>query len=270
MTEEKNFTYTIGYIGVIDVLGYGEFTKDEDNFHKIYSLMNHIFYQKRNFERNFEHIKFSVLSDTVVVMVEATDPQKYDYVFFESVLSHIGLVRTFILNCTGLYSRAGITFGKYYYDDKTETIFGPAITKAVKLAEKSDEFIKTDPRFKNRPAAIIIDEVFSKKGNNPYYQYFLEGCVTDWLSNIRVKQIQNTDYYIYNPYFEAFQDYLYTARNTDNYSDDMFFDMFCKRETNRLKQQIENANKDIAEKYSIESELLNDFISNYPKTGPLY
>ena len=269
MIEEQP-RYKIGYVGVIDVLGFGSFTEDVSNFNRIHSLLDHILYLKRNFERNLAHLKFSILSDTVVVMIEIDNSRKLDYVFFESVLSNIGLIRTFILNCTGLYSRAGITFGYYYYDDKTGTTFGPAITRGANLAEKSDLCIKIDSRFDNRPAAILVDDVFSRKENNPFYNWFLNGCIVDYLSNIRLKRIQNTDYYIYNPYFEAFQDYLCTSRNKVNYSDDVFFENFCKRERDRLKHQFDNANKDIAEKYLIEKEMLDDFITNYPKIGPLY
>ena len=269
--DNENVDYVTGYVGVIDVLGFGCFSMDENNFNRIYKMAKHILYQKRNFERNLEYVKFAIISDTVVVMIEANEKTQ-DYVFFQSVLSNIGLIRTFILNSTGLYSRAAVTFGKYYFNDSTNTIFGPAITRAAYLAEHSDKCIDPliDARFASRPAAILIDKVYCDK-NSIYHSYLLNGCTVDYIvDEIRTTQIGNTNYYLYNPYYESFQDYLYTSKSEVDYSDEVIFKNFCKRERSRLEKCISQSNEEQKNKYNIEDEMLSDFEKSFRKTGPLY
>lgn len=264
INKEEN-GYRIGYIGVIDILGFGFFTEDEEHFQRILNAMNRIYVQKRNFERNFE-IKYLILSDTVVVMVEANNEAKFDYVYLESVICNIGYIRSYILNNTGLYSRAAITFGKYYYNEERGIIFGPAITRAAKLAEQADRFIpeKEDERFKERPAAIIVDEVFTKKTDNPFYVLFYDGCVyEDCLSGYRFKRIGNTDFFLYNPYYESFDDYYYTSISETYYDEITLFECFCSREEDRLSFQIDHVDETKNKKYKIEKDLLKEFATNF-------
>ena len=266
--KSEKANYKIGYVGVIDILGFGSFSEDHDNFQRIRYMMDLICYQKRNFERNFD-VKYSILSDTVVIMVELTDLKKFDYVFLESVVFEIGYLRSYILKSTGLYSRAAITFGEYYYDEKRNLIFGPAVTKAAKLAEKSGDYISTqdDKRFSERPAAIIIDEVFTKKTSNPFYSYFFDGCVGDCLSNFRFRKIGNTNYYLYNPYYECFDDYRYNSVDEEDRNFESLFESFSRIEKDRLNVRIENASDENKKKYDVEKDLLEEFIANPPNQG---
>lgn len=265
----KTEDYKIGYVGVIDILGFGAFTEDDANFQKIRHMMDLIFLQKRNFERNLE-VKYSILSDTVVIMVELTDTQKFDYVFLESVISQIGYIRSYILDSTGLYSRAAITFGEYFYDEELNCLFGPAITKAAKLAEKSDDYIpaEEDKRFSERPAAIIVDDVFTNETDNPFYKDFLDGCVDDCLLNYRFNKIGKTGFFLYNPYYESFEDYCITSKNSISASTQSFFEPFCRREKDRLSRQIENSSEKNKKKYLVEKDLLEEFIVNFSKYDP--
>ena len=270
--DDENTKYLTGYVGVIDVLGFGRFSMDENHFYRIYKMVKHILYQKRNFERNLEYLKFAIISDTVVVMIEASEKTQ-DYVFFQSILSNIGLIRTFVLSSTGLYSRAAITFGKYYFNNSSNAVFGPAITRAAYLAEHADKCIdfSIDARFTSRPAAILIDEVYCRKDKNIYYDYLFHGCTVDYILNdIRTTRVGDTNYFLYNPYYEAFQDFMYTTNNEVNYSSDVLFDIFCKRERSRLENCIKESNEEQKAKFIVESEMLSTFERNFKKTGPLY
>lgn len=270
MCDKKN-GYVTGYVGIIDVLGFGDFSMN-DNFHRIYSMTQSILYSKRNFERNLKNIKFALLSDTVVVMIEANQNTQ-DYAFFQSILSNIGLIRTFILNHTGLYSRAAISFGEYFYDNSTNVVFGPAITKAAKLAEHSDKYIDSciDERFAFRPAAIIIDDVYCTGENNDYHDYLLGSCIFDYMANdVRISRIGNSNFHLYNPYFEAFQDYLFTSKCETDYGTNFLFESFCKRERKRLADRIKQSNSERKEKYRVEQDMLCFFENSFKKSGPLY
>ena len=88
------------------------------------------------------------------------------------------------------------------------------------------------------------------------------------LLGVRVERIKNTDFYLYNPYLEAFQNYLYTSREEVDYSDDIFFNDFCKREEYRLELQMKN--KTFQSKYNIENDMFKNFVLYYKKNGTLY
>ena len=259
---EGNKTYISGYIGVIDVLGFGAFSNELANFDNIKAMMEDIICCKNTFEKIFKHVKFSILSDTVVVMIKEDYKQIGDYALFDSILRAIGMIRTFVLDNTGLYSRAAITFGYYYYNEKNNVIFGPAVTHCAKLAEAADEYITIDSRFDNRPAAILVDDVFSVQGNNPFYNSFQHGGVTSHLSTLslrrELRQVVGADYYIYNPYFDAFENYK-LSKKTKETSDDILLESFCKREKDRLQKQLEG---DHAEKFNIEEEMFQDFLNS--------
>lgn len=255
--DKTRCEYKLGYVGVIDILGFGCFSLESNNFDKIKSLMHDIYALKSTFERELGHVRFSILSDTIVVIVELTDQTSGDFVYFDSVVRCIGLIRTLILNCTNLYSRAGITFGYYYYDEKINIIFGPAITRGAILAEKADQILNQDLRFESRPAAILIDNIFGGKENNAFLHIFEQSCVDYRLENKEFKRIMDTDYFVYNPYYKAYDDFcLYGKKPVNNLSNIESFESFCTGEENRLKLQLKGK---YADKFIIEKELLYDF-----------
>ena len=253
MMDETICEYKLGYVGVIDILGFSSFSQALRNRDNINSLMHDIYALKSTFERGLGHVRFSILSDTIVVIIELTDQTSGDFVYFDSVVRCIGLIRTLILNCTNLYSRTGITFGYYYYDEKKNIIFGPAITRGATLAEKADQILNQDCRFKSRPVAILIDNIFLNKNNNIFYHIFEQSCVISLLEHREFKQISDTNFFIYNPYYKEYDDFCLYG----NYLSDIeSFESFCTKEEDRLKLQLHGK---YARKFKLEKKLLSEF-----------
>ena len=50
----------------------------------------------------------------------------------------------------------------------------------------------------------------------------------------------------------------------------LIFEMFCSREKDRLKRNIESVDENIKKKYEVENGLFKEFINNFPKNGLLY
>lgn len=257
MNEESN--YLTGYVGVIDVLGFSNYSMDLSNFEKILYMTNLELVFKKNFESMFDHIKFCILSDTVVVMIKADEYKKFDYSFFLSVIDNIGRIRSYILKSVGLYSRASVTFGEYYFDLKQNIIFGPAISRAAKLAEKSEKFFPNSELFKDSPSAIIVDDVFLKQ-NSENYNKFLDGGIVHLIKiNKMFKRIERTNFYFYNPYFEDFEDYSLTSSNEVSCSNGDMLNNYIFRERERLRYASSLENGKYKDKYKVEEQCLNDF-----------
>lgn len=249
--------YVIGYVGAIDILGFGNFSMYEGNYKIIRNTFNSIVSCKKNSENNLE-VKYSLNSDTVVITIEVNNETKYDYVFFQTIVEQIARVRGIILKGMKLFSRGAITFGKYVCESQeSNIIFGPAITRAVKLAEKADEFIITDPMFKNRPSSIIIDNYLTGKyPNDDINKRLIDSGIIEFVSERRDYKYVDNGYFVYNHFYQDYEQFKITSKAKEETCNQDFLKDFVNKFTDILNRQ--KAVK--PEKYNVEEELLQDFL----------
>lgn len=258
--------YKFGYIGVIDILGFGDFSFKEENYYAINRLMKRLDSFRRSFNLNINDTKIVIMSDTIFVLTEIDTEQKYDPVYFGSVLRLLSTFKGIINNDTKLFSRASITIGKYSYDDQSGILFGPGITRSVKLAEKSGNFISEgldSSLFSKNPAALIVDNVFFKHNEELIKRTLEHNGTVSFIKNDDHFTPCGNEFYYYNTFYECFNDYYLTSLNEENFSKEIIFNDFCMKIEERFR-----LHKKYSEKYIIENKCFEYFKKNW--TDHLY
>lgn len=260
----KKEKYIVGYVAAIDVLGFtGYICENDGNYHKARNMMNLIAANKRMYENNFDHIRFTICSDTIFVTIEVNDELKFDYAFFQSIVTKIGLIRSIILNEVGLMSRAGITFGKYAISSEgSNVIFGPAIIRAVRLAEHIDEFEGINADYSERPAAIIIDNLFTKYPDEEIDNEFLNGGTKNYIEENYCFEHIGYGFYVYNPFFEDYEDH----KTRNNLCDEEYrISDYWAYYVDKCKKQLAFIKETHPEKVTNEERLFNHFLERKKK-----
>ena len=201
MNYNNQEKYDEGYVCFMDILGFSEFVKDEAKFLKIYNIFDEIITKKQRVEQDdfIEDYKISICSDSILITLSTAKFTRFlDFDFFAKFICY---VRALIMSNIGTEIRATITFGKYFHSGMNNQIFfGPAISRAVALAEKKDKIKDIPLELKNNPAAIIVDRIiysslleeFDAKTCNVVFDRFF-------------KKLQN-GYYLINPYIMEYID----------------------------------------------------------------
>lgn len=255
--------YQFGYIGVIDILGFGDFSLKDNNYYVIDKLMKRLNYFKRNNERNFNETKIVIMSDTVFVLTEIDSEQKYDPAYFGEVLRLLSSFKGIINNDLKLFSRASITIGKYRYNEQDGILFGPGITRSAKIAEKSKYFISEglDPLlFFDNPAVLIIDKVFFVNEDKTIMETLKNNGTMIFVENDNKFTHCGGGFYYYNTFYDCFNDFLLTSINDVNYSKEIIFNDFCKKVQDRF-----DLNKEYSKKYIVEKMCFEVFKKDWRK-----
>lgn len=240
MEKINKLNYDEGIVCAIDFLGFSSFSKDEHNFYKIKNLFNEIADIKNRIDASSYSIPINMtfMSDTVLLTSNLNQTYSHKIIsgFYDIFITYIRYAVNYYI---GTDIRAAITYGQFLHTGKEEDMFfGPAITRAITLAEKKSDILDLNEKIKNtNPASIIIDNVFqSIKGieciNNinfiePFYEDL--GC----------------GYYALNP-FACFEYYNKNEKEVKKFFD--FQKAF-------LDKQI------LKEKYWFLKELLSKYIS---------
>ena len=132
--------YSECFIGIIDILGYSDFVKNEtDAIQVITNLFEQTFFVNK---LSLEDISYKLLSDTLIVYTN--DLEQY------SLINLIYALDNFAINCVehGFLTRGAIVKGNHYiYKD---IMISPAFIKAYELEEKEA----------NYPRILVTNEVY--------------------------------------------------------------------------------------------------------------
>ena len=239
--------YKEGIICFIDVLGFSKLTYEEKNISLI----------KQFFKELLELIQYmkvfgldgeiSILSDSIVFTSDVEDTK--DYHIIDAAVDFLSMVRDIVINLFNTDIIASISYGKYIHLEDVDILFGPGISRAVKIAESKIKYPYYD---KDNPAKIIIDNtVLSSKhnidhgisnhlNNNPWYQYIGDG------------------YYLVNSYFP-----IYKLRKPNH-----------EKETPegqyKFWKKVINKNKEVEHKYKIVKTQLDEFNDYYKNMAVHY
>lgn len=249
--------YKFGYIGVIDILGFGDFSMKDENYFVIDRLMKRLDSFRRNFSLNYDDAKIVIMSDTIFVLTEIDVEQKYDPAYFMSVLSLLSTFKGIINNDTKLFSRASITIGKYCYYERDGILFGPGITRSVKLAERARNFISEgldSSLFSNNPAALIVDNMFFNNSDETIKRTLEHNGTVSFIKNNNYFTPCGNEFYYYNTFYECFNDYYLTSINEVNFSKEVILNDFCTKIEERLQLHSE-----YSEKFIIENKCFEKF-----------
>lgn len=196
--------YDEGVVCYIDILGFGKFSCDKDNFKKIKNIFS-TNETIKNMQKNNNFIgKVLQISDSIFITAKLNDFK--EAAFFTSLLSLICLIRESVVNEVGTDIRCGITYGDFVHLDNG-TIFGPAVTRAVLLEElkvDDEELLKT---LHDHPAMILIDNNFLKSQLNKYNE------LSDFVFRKEFKRFRNlvNGYYLVNPFYFIYEIKKYSA-----------------------------------------------------------
>lgn len=242
--------YDEGYVCFLDILGFSEFVRDEAKFLKIYNLFSEIIKKKTIVEEDdfMLDYKISICSDSILITLSTVKFTRFtDFDFFAKFICY---VRGLVMSIIGTEIRAAITFGKYYHGGVNNQIFfGPAISRAVALAEKKNKIKDIPLELQNNPAAIIVDRIIY---SSLLAEFDEEICNIEFERFF--KKLQN-GYYLINPYIK---EYIYAVEGYDlQISQEEIFDY----EQEYLQERLNNPL--IAEKYKINSLLLHEFVHEY-------
>ena len=230
----KQEKYDEGFVCFLDILGFGEFIKDETNFPKVKQMFNEMMNHVINYKLNDFRSKISIASDSVLISISKENGEIHTMI--DSILDTIVYFRMKVVKYIGTDIRASITYGSYVHAGLNEQIYyGPAILKAVMLAEKSDIFTNNSTdELKNRPACIIIDKDIFKMNCNLNYEL----DIINWNHNKFHKL--KSGYILVNPYF-----YEYNMFNFMFDTKDSLMSFINDSEEHILK----NLNSDYKNKY---------------------
>lgn len=257
-------SYEEGFIGYLDILGFGAYSKKQENFEKISELFNTCLPFVNTHNINFTDSTFIIMSDSILLVYPNNKKEAYCYdTIFETILENITLFKYFINQTTGLDVRASITYGNFLCTNNNKIIFGPAVTRAVEIAEKLEIIPKNG-------AGIIVDNIIkiyaNNNGNSPF-NYLLYDIIKSHPDRYFPSAFDN-NYFIYNPYFHICGQILF------NYG----FNNLSKNEREqKIKEYIESQKKRLdlncsiniktASKYINEKDCLNRFIKTYEKNN---
>ena len=250
MNYDVQEKYDEGYVCFLDILGFSEFVSNKENFLKIYNIFGEIIKKKQRVEEDdfIEDYKISICSDSILITLSTVKfPRFLDFDFFAKFICY---VRSLIMSNIGTEIRVAITFGKYFHGGTHNQIFfGPAISRAVALAEKKDKIKDIPLELKKNPAAIIVDRII--------YPSLLEefGAKTcNIVFNRFFKKLQN-GYYLINPYIKEYIDLVESQVSYISKEE------VAAHNHEYLHERLNNPL--ISEKYKIDLSLLHDFIYEY-------
>lgn len=160
MDNIKNNNYDEGFVIAIDILGFSQLTYIESNFSSIKSAYEKLVSITNTYNMNSFPGKFCYGSDSIL-MTYSKDFANSIGTLLDSAISWITLFRYIVNKELYLDIRAVITYGKYIHTGEMNSIFfGPAITRAFKLAEQKSSFSDFPSPYKEiNPASIIFDNV---------------------------------------------------------------------------------------------------------------
>ena len=141
--------YTEGCVAFIDILGFKELVKQDDNI----TIVRELFDQLNGYKSLFDPIdglkpKVAIFSDSVVVTIRESDPT--------GLVFPIWMAEEILNEKTGLLFRGGIAKGKYYHEGSVA--FGPAINKAYELEQKA-----------KHSRIVIQNNIFDESEDHEYF-----------------------------------------------------------------------------------------------------
>lgn len=248
--------YKFGYIGTLDILGFGNYCYNKNNFSILKSLMDDLYAIKKTYEYNFKE-NICIMSDTIIIMVEIKDNQKYDTAYFDSLVEWIAMLMITIRHRIGLFCRGSITIGNYYFNNERNILFGPGVVRGVTLAEKINsvnEIQAVNSKLIKRPAALIIDNEFFDYPDDSVKRLLFENMTTESVKNSQKYISVGANYYIYNTYYSEYN--YYVLSNEDPNA----LESFIKEAEERIEKQSNIPG--FEEKYYFEKSCLDSFIKN--------
>ena len=215
--------YSYGYVAFIDILGFKNLVLDEDNLEKVNTLFRFVNAVQKSFNNaNNYTTKVAFFSDSIIITTEDTKLESLLQVF-----TLIHLVESDLHQITGLYTRGGITKGKYCYSNTS--VFGPAIVHAYNLENSAiysrilinsslaEELLKT-----NQPYSFSIDIMKDYDGEYYYNSFYYDvisaieekktltiDMVYKKIQDVRDLTIASIKKYLHTVYIEK---YLWRAR----------------------------------------------------------
>lgn len=152
MAEYKKY-----YVAFLDILGFKnliikndcEYIRNIfDNFKKSNVLIKDDDNKTIKFNNNDVHLK--IMSDSIIFYVDASIPNAC-----LGLLCHCAAFQADLLTCsTPELIRGGISYGDFYIEEEKDIIFGPALTQAYLLEEKSAKY----PRIIVNKSTLDISE----------------------------------------------------------------------------------------------------------------
>ncbi len=160
--------YTECYVAYFDVLGFKDYI-NKGNFEMAYNFFDIIDTVKRMAYKDFKStfltaemlskVKFTIVSDSVIASIPKDEPY--------SLTTLVFMVNTMVSNlliCFQLLVRGAIAEGNFY--DSNNTIFGPALNKAVDFENKFAKFpriiIQTETVESYKRKYLDCDEVLDR------------------------------------------------------------------------------------------------------------
>lgn len=122
--------YTKGYVGFIDILGFGKYVSEKNNSKTIKDLFYFINKFQSFFNESSLSVKIAFFSDTIILTVEEIEKNNLSMLF-----TAIEMAENYLFKHTQLYFRGAIAKGYYYNNDGIA--FGPAIVSAYELEKKA-------------------------------------------------------------------------------------------------------------------------------------
>ena len=252
--------YSLGYVGVIDILGFGSFTKNKSRFSAIIETLEAVKLLEKNLNYNSDSSRIISFSDTIVVITKIDNDNKFDYAYLKQLISLLIMLRGIITDKMGLYTRGSVTIGEYYYDEKKKILFGPAITRAVKLAECASEFICSEnlgQEFKDRPSALLIDKLFLNNSDQLLSKQLKQNGVASLFRDDTNVFVKSGPFYYVNQYFWLYEEYYKNKMLGKDMDESELLSSFIKIEETKLNKQ-----KEKQEKYQLEKRCFNDFVND--------
>lgn len=155
MKLEDAKIYEEGIVCYLDILGFKQLSSKEDNFERIKFVFESLKRFSDIFEKNVGFYKILKVSDSIFITFSKND---HNAALFDGVCDIVSLIREVVAENFSTDIRCGITFGKYLFTDEGE-IFGPAVVRAVSLAEPKKENDELFVPLSGNPACIIIDKI---------------------------------------------------------------------------------------------------------------
>lgn len=256
----KASEYSEGFVCYMDILGFSKYASDENNFEKIKDLLNRFLNHQINEEINDDIIAISIGSDSILMTVDKCKAF-YDLDYF---LRRIFYLRNMVVDSIGTDIRASITYGKYIHEGyKGQMFFGPAIVRAVELAEKSGAI---SCKYGNayQPAGVFLDKfLFEEKNDIELYDRKYEKYIV---------KLDNGNY-ILNPYifeFYSMSEYyvkLLSGKIKDGIRQIDYWTEYYNKEKEILKTHDIDSDE-IKEKYSLYKGMIDDFHRMIDKIDP--
>lgn len=208
MQKKKLVCYEKRIIAFIDILGFKNIVRNENECEKINAILKIPYLIRRDASPKIlklSGVMMTSISDSIVISVKINDPSAMN-----KIVRIVSVLAQSLLSYAGLLLRGGISLGKIVHDE--EIVYGPGLVNAYELESKLaiypriiisekdlDEIVHQHKQisaknhyeeFKKDKDGILYLDIFKLSNENELYKYLnvLEESRTNDILRIRQKK----------------------------------------------------------------------------------